>query len=496
VTDIPPGSSPAAHTRLEPPSAESIAAIGIVTRGRPESLAACVESYFENCRHHERSPAFVVTDDSPDEDGQSRTRAVLQDLTRRGAPISYAGRADRIRFTEALAREAGVPIDVVRFGLLGDDRLPLTTGANRNSLVLDTIDMLVLSVDDDTRCRIAAVSDGDAQLASFSGYDPTEFWFFPGRGGALEAVAFVDADVLGCHETMLGRRVADDSGVAVTITLQGIVGDSGMGSPRYYLGLQGESRARLVASSESYQSAFRSREVVRAVRRPTLADSPFCMTTCIGFDNRVLLPPFFPVQRNADGIFGLMLHRRGDGGRTGFLPSVVVHEPDPPRLFAPDALWTESAHARMADIVMACVLAHDSASGACTAATGLIRLGRFFQELGALPLADFESRVRTVQQFRTLAFITHLESQLRTHDLTPAFWAEDVRRVIALLWKTTGAEDAIVPRDLQDVRGADAARRLSQELVGRFGQLLEAWPAIADAARRLRAQGRRLTTPL
>ena len=90
---------------------------------------------------------------------------------------------------------------------------------------------------------------------------------------------------------MLGRRLSDESGVSVTITLQGVVGDSGMGSPRYYLGLQGGSRGRLVASLDAYQSAFRSREVVRAVRRQTVADSPFCMTTCFGFDNRFILPP-------------------------------------------------------------------------------------------------------------------------------------------------------------------------------------------------------------
>src|SRR5262249_22475134 len=161
-------------------------------------------------------------------------------------------------------------------------------------------------------------------------------------------------------------------------------------------------RARLVASAEAYRSAFRSREVLRAVRRPTYADSPFCMTTCFGFDNRAMLPPFFPVQRDSDGIFGLMLQRCGDGGRTGFLPAGVVHEPVPRRLFALDEMWGEAASIRTADVVMACLLAHESASATPTA-TRLVRLGRFLQELGALPLADFEARVRSFLQFRTMA---------------------------------------------------------------------------------------------
>jgi hypothetical protein len=465
-----------------------IAAVGIVTRGRPDSLAACIESYIENCRDHGRTPDFIVTDDSPAGQAGDRTRSALQCLQLAdGESISYAGRTERIRFVDTLARESDVPIDVIRFGLIGDDRCALTTGANRNCLLLDTLDALVLSVDDDTRCRIAAVPEYEAHHAAFSGYDPTEFWFFPDRRSALDSVAFANADMLGCHEAMLGRGAA--------ITLHGIVGDSGMGSPRYYLGLEGASRARLLASPDAYRSAFRSREVVRAVRRPTLADSPFCMTTCFGFDNRLALPPFFPVQRNSDGIFGLMLHRAVGGCRIGFLPSLVVHQPDPPRAFAPDDMWNETAGIRTADVVMACLLAHGSASASLTAAERLVRVGRFFQELGALTLSDFEARVRSFQQFRTTAFITMLETQLRTHDSAPSFWAEDARRMIELLWKAAGSDDYVVPRDLREGRDAGDARRLSQDLIGRFGALLEAWPTLVDAARRLRAQDRGLTTP-
>lgn len=220
------------------------------------------------------------------------------------------------------------------------------------------------------------------------------------------------------------------------------------------------------------------------------------MTTCFGFDNRLPLPPFFPVQRNSDGIFGLMLQRCLNDSGVGFLPSVVAHEPDPPRGFAPDEMWLETAGIRTADVVLACLLAHDSASDTLTPTARLARLGRFFRELGAHTLSDFEARVRSFQQFRTMAFVALLEGQLRMHDSMPRFWADDVRRMIDLLSQATAADDYVAPRDLRDGRGADGARRLSHELVGRFGELLEAWPTIVDAARRLRAQGRRLTTPL
>jgi hypothetical protein len=64
--------------------------------------------------------------------------------------------------------------------------------------------------------------------------------------------------------------------------------------------------------------------------------------------------------------------------------------------------------------------------------------------------------------------------------------------MIELMSKASLAEDYLVPRDLRLGRDADEASRLGQELVGKFGELLEAWPTLVDAAKRLRVNGCRL----
>jgi len=479
----------------------TISSVGIVTHNRVTSLVACLGSYLENCQRHGRAAEFVVTDDSRSAEVQGHTRAALEVLAHRfHAPIRYAGWREKIRFADALSSESAVRLEIIRFALLGDERCTLTTGANRNSLLLDTVDTLVLSVDDDTRCQLATPPEADDALASFSGYDPTEFWFFPDHASAIEFASFVDIDVLACHEALLGNAVANTGDRAassrVAITLHGLVGDSGMSSPRYYLSLAGASRERLVASPNAYRSAVRSREVLRTVRQRTLSAGPFCMTTFFGFDNRVLLPPFFPVQRNADGIFGLVLQKCVDGSHVAFLPSVLVHRPAAPRAFAPDEIWTDTESVRMADVVIACVLGHQAGSVPLTDAARLSQLGQHLQGLGSLTLSDFEAHVRSLQQYRAMAFITVLQSHLHMYGAAPRFWADDVTRMIELLSKATSTEDYIVPRDLRHGLDVEKARRLSQELVGRFGELLEAWPTIVAAARRLRANGCRLTDPI
>ena len=241
-----------------------------MTCNRLLSLIACVESYLDNCQRQDRQPDFIITDDSRDANAQRQTRVGLQALAQRfRATIRYAGLGERNRFAEALADESKVPLATIRFALIGDARCALSTGANRNCLLLETTGALVLSVDDDTLCRIAPLPYNDDAPRFVSDYDPTEFWFFRDRASALESVSFVEIDVLGCHEALLGTSTLDmgdpnDAGGGhVAITLHGLIGDSGMGSPRYYLTLSGASRGRLIESLDSYQSAFRSRDPSR-----------------------------------------------------------------------------------------------------------------------------------------------------------------------------------------------------------------------------------------
>jgi hypothetical protein len=114
------------------------------------------------------------------------------------------------------------------------------------------------------------------------------------------------------------------------------------------------------------------------------------------------------------------------------------------------------------------------------------------QWLGSLDLPDFEAYVRDVQNFRNFAFITALHGQLHAYGASPGFWADDVRRMIDVMSKAPTAEDYLIPRDLLPGGGGEAARRLGQELIGKFGALLEAWPTMVAAAHRLRANGCRL----
>ena len=181
-------------------------------------------------------PEIIVADDSPAA-GSEDVRSALQPFdNRRAQPLRYGGRRERSRFADALAQESGVSPDIVRFALFGDSRCPLSTGANRNALLLDTIDSLVLNVDDDTRGDVAMAPGAEDGLSFFtatirrnSGSSRTAP---PPYRPSRSRRSTYCIRTRHCSDTPPRKFGGpSDSAGRVVVTLNGLVGDSGMRIP-------------------------------------------------------------------------------------------------------------------------------------------------------------------------------------------------------------------------------------------------------------------------
>src|SRR5688572_29145794 len=119
--------------------------------------------------------------------------------------ISYGGLDEKLVFANELMRYGDVPAEVVNFALFDVEKCGCSIGANRNALLLHTAGNLLLSVDDDTLCRVGTASQTTNRIAFESRLDPRDMWFFPTRAAALDSVVKVQKDVLGIHEELLGK---------------------------------------------------------------------------------------------------------------------------------------------------------------------------------------------------------------------------------------------------------------------------------------------------
>jgi hypothetical protein len=137
-------------------------------------------------------------------------------------------------------------------------------------------------------------------------------------------------------------------------------------------------------------------------------------------------------------------------------------------------------------------MSHVYGLGTIEPADRMRALGRQLQDLGAMELAGFEEFLRMQRWHRLSSWISRLEELLRITDDAPEAWAEDVGRCIDEARASLLREDDVVPIDLITEGDVDRARTVMQRLVFRFGELLEYWPDIHDAARRLREDGQNL----
>lgn len=486
-----------------------IASVTCVTRDRVDGLRRGLSSYIENGRRFGRTNDFVVADDSPAPATRGAYRQALSALkAEHGVEIFYGGLEEKIRFAKKLIDAQAAPPEVVRFALFDGERCGLVTiGANLNATLLHTAGDAILSIDDDTVCRVAPAPalDGRVGFAPARRLSPThpcEVYTFPDRETALRAATYAEADVLALHEQFLGRDVRQLSAEApgagrVAVTLNGLLGDCGWGSPLYYLLLSGDSFERLVRSEAEYRQTCTSREMWRTVQRATItAATNNMMATFFGLDNRELLPPFIPVTRGADYIFGRTVSRCCEGLHFAHLPWSLLHLPLEARTFSRGEIVRSAAGVDVDALVAALIESCPPAVEEQDDRARLKRLGGQLAELGASPEGEFDEVARAAVRREMDALVVHLEEQLAARGRLPDYWAGDAQRCVAVLREARARQDVHVPLDLLYGRAPEEARRLTRRLVEMFGRLLYWWPELFETARRLRAQGQRLAQPV
>jgi hypothetical protein len=512
------------HSSANP--ALTVQTIGCVTRSRVNGLKRCLASYMENTQRFGRSNDFAVMDDSPDSETRRLYRQTLKSLARQySVNISYAGLEEKIFFAKRLIDTKRLPPEVVKFALFDVERCGLVSiGANLNALLLHTLGSAILSVDDDTVCRLVQSPDwepgvGFATELRFSSNHPCQFYSFADRETAMNSGLPVDRDLLGSHEQLLGRagneflaeslplndatQAVDwspsrrQSEGRVRVTFNGLVGDCGWGSPFYYLLLTGDSFERLVASQSAYQTACVSRNVLKVVNQATISErTSNMMATFFGLDNTTLLPPFIPITRGADYVFGVTLSQCFGDSLFAHLPYALLHLPVEPRAFSQGEIFRNASGIDIDALVSILIRACEVDGYAMTGGENLRRLGLYLQELGASPLPDFISVTHKLVLDEATQLIAHFQGTLEARNDSPAFWAKDVERCIAIMEQHFKHPESVAPLDLTYDRSAHEGLRLAQTLVYKFGQLLYWWPEVVAATRALREEGHRIGQPV
>ncbi|MDP3962776.1 MAG: hypothetical protein Q8Q03_02845, partial [bacterium] len=320
--------------------ADPILHIGVPTRDAVLSLERTLISFIESSQKYGRNIEYLIADSSQNDAIRHENQQILRLLKGKyDIRISYAGTDEKNLYIKELLKENNFPEEILRFALFDTEEVGHDSGVNRNAILLHSVGDLVLMTDNDTVCQVTNAPNFRKTLTLGSGEDPTEFSFFQDREEMMRKISFKTEDVLAIHEEFIGKslencinhygnihgididrmspaflRKLNGKGGKILCTMMGIAGDVASGSPFGYLLLKGISRERLLRSEEAYQKIILNRHVLRKTNFPAITDGSFLMTTTVALDHREVLPPFLPVFRNSDSVFGTTLRKCFENG--------------------------------------------------------------------------------------------------------------------------------------------------------------------------------------
>lgn len=484
----------------------------VITWERPEALSRCLESLRSGCDTNNLA-RIVVIDDSRDEKAQRRNRQITETFAAKiETPVVHFGAEEQLTFMSAIIRQVPAIEAQVRF-LIDRERWAKhwTSGLARTMALLLSVGQRLLVLDDDILCE--AFEPQVRPGASF-GDDNRETRFYRDRSEALEQPVQEVPDPLIRHMRILGSELKDALGALgmraltpmafegcdlemlerlrgdsrVLVTECGTLGDPGTSNLNWLAVLEGASLEALLENDESVDAAFSSRvcfngvSQARIIRRST-------MSQLTGLDNRALLPPYSPILRGEDRLFGDMLEFLHPHAVVVDQPWAIVHDPLPVREWSEkeQQFQTGQPFERLG------LRRVEENMGSSKARDPLKRLGHLARLYEDLADMDDQAMKSAYQDTRIGAQATnyrHLQEALdEAGDSAPQRWLAFLGEGLEKLNQELidNPPDVTVtgyPADLQGQALIDWWRGFWTE----FARALRMWPAIRQAARQVQIQ--------
>lgn len=481
------------------------------TSNRPDAVERAAVSYVANFSQYGHNPNVLISDDSA-VSNRDAIRMSLRTLAMSGANVFYADRQNKLSFIERLCEKRDIPKEVAMFTLMGSDAAGLTTGANRNCILLQTIGSRLVSVDDDTTARLCVAPGTQSGLTVAGHAESTDVWSFHNRNESRAFNVEVPIDLIGEHCKYLGRSVGELLAAAeqkgdlddlanmcshlidsvftakghVQMTFNGASGDSGYHSNISLLSHPwSKTRARVQMRDQDYAEVINSRQIVRQAPKATLSHvNSAALGMCMGIDNTSLLPAFLPIGRRQDGVFGALLSRLSEHVYAAHLPFTIDHDPPSHRPYPADP----DSEVRLSDVVLGLISTWLPGPTETDTASRLASMGRYFSQVACLSYPDFSELVNVLMCQRATEIIRAIEAVMAEDGYAPGFWVEDLEKRCESLRRSTTQLATLCPVDV-GVAAGPAALLETQRIVGRYGEVLEWWPAMREGALALRQEG-------
>jgi hypothetical protein len=304
----------------------------VITCDRPAAVERLLDSMLQAGKLSQHNALFLV-DDSRDPANRAANREAVAKFNRSSArEMLYVGEEAQHTLLTRLTASLPAHAEGIAF-LLDRSRWQgrKTYGRSRTLCLLLSVDYRALVMDDDILCQAMLPPVSESGLGICSG-GMRKASFYPDLQALRNSARPADFDPLSGHASLLGSNLGSalqsfNNGALVAsqlgntnaallnvlradspilVTQCGSLGDTGTGGANWALYLGDDSVERMLQAPHGMRAALENRLNWLGSARPNFFKMPF-MSQLTGLDNSHLLPPYFPVFRGEDSLFGAML---------------------------------------------------------------------------------------------------------------------------------------------------------------------------------------------
>jgi hypothetical protein len=484
----------------------------VITCDRPAAVKRLLESVLQHADLSVCRQLFLVDDSRNAESARSNEAAVAAFNQRSPKEIVYFGAAAQRQFLSDLIGMAPHHEASIRF-LLDRQRWPgfETFGIARNlCLLLSTGDRAIV-LDDDVLCAAYEVPHRKPGV-NFCGA-ASEIDFYESAAAWQQACSIADEDPLSEHLRFLGlslpqalrelghekctadmlagapvsqaRALKGDS--KILVTQSGTLGYPGTLDNSWIVSVGNETLDRLMNYRDGVKAALEVRQWWRGRGRPTFLRRPE-MSQVTGLDNSVPLPPYMPVLRGEDLIFGTLLEFLFPTGLAMESARAVPHLPLEERK---GRATGASATVKGGVGLLAQYLEERQVGDASVSFdTRLAALVHLFRELSEHSVDSLKALYRTELARAQANQARLLDDRFREAAGRPPEWAALLQEALAETYSDLQRERPLL-HDAGEARNPDEGDAFLQlrSALGEFADSLSAWPELRHAAAKITAAG-------
>ena len=484
--------------------------VAILTWERPQALERLLESIVSNCDTEKFHRLYVI-----DDSRKAENIILNQTITDRfndkiAAPLQYFGQAEQQSLLKELVARLPAHESGIRF-LADQSRWKdhWTSGLTRNLALLLSCGHRLVMIDDDAICDVYDPPQRKPDI-TFSDR-PREAVFFGSEQEWAQLRQPINPDPVNRHMQCLGLTVSEAlntlgqshlkaagfsdataiqlsellPGSPVLLTECGSFGCPGTGNNTWLPDMAPNSLKRMLASTKETTHALTSRKVWSGRNQPHFAPGAN-MSQVTGFDNRQMLPPYLPILRGEDRLFGYMLDFIFPNSVTLDYPWAVPHLPIPDRRWRDSDLSFKPADSFPMFFVEK-IVEYKSSCHSVSASDRLSNLSTWFDDMASASEDSLKAMYRHSRLKSDSQRLNHLTELLASGEATPVNWQNYLRNGISQLNAdlNKASREDFTPKGVPATMESDELMLFWKKVWCEFATALKAWPEIRDAATKI-----------